>query len=123
MNRWKPLGVLVAAVAIGCAVQGEASSHTIEISTAPGQAARFEPSDPSVGFASSFMVRFRNASSQAHNLVFVGELEAATRTIVEPGQTEEVRLVIPGPGTYTFVCTIHESMEGSLTVTGTAASR
>ena len=123
MNVWKSLGVLIGAVAIGCSVQGEVSSQTIEISTAQGKAERFEPSDPNVAFASTLRVRFRNESTQAHNLVFVGSLEGATRTIVEPGATDEVMVVIPGPGTYPFVCTIHEAMQGSLTVSAASAAR
>ena len=117
------LGVVIGAFAIGCSVQGEAPSQTIEISTSQGLTARFEPSDPTVGFARTFTVRFRNESSQAHNLVFVGDLEGATRTIVEPGDSDEVEIVIHSPGTYPFVCTIHESMQGSLTIGVSAASR
>lgn len=77
---------------------------------------RFEPALPSVAYAGSIVVTFRNASSQAHNLVFTGDIEAATRTIVEPGTSDEITLRIPGPGSYPFVCTIHEGMHGSLSV-------
>ncbi len=55
--------------------------------------------------------------------MFVGDLEGATRTIVEPGDSDEVEIVIHSPGTYPFVCTIHESMQGSLTIGVSAASR
>ena len=38
------------------------------------------------------------------------------RTIVEPGGFDEILLGQMNPGTYPFVCTIHDGMVGTLTV-------
>ena len=35
---------------------------------------------------------------------------------VEPGASDAATFVTPGPGSYTFVCTIHMGMAGTLTV-------
>ena len=43
-------------------------------------------------------------------------MTAATRTIVEPGGSDLLSVVPPGPGAYAFVCTIHEGMAGRLLV-------
>ena len=123
MKRLTQLGFLAVAAVIGCAVQGEASAAVIDISTAPGEVTTFVPAASRITSASTVLIRFRNESTQAHNLVFLGDLEAATRTIVEPGTTDEIVVAVPGPGTYLFVCTIHESMEGSLTIAAPAAVR
>jgi hypothetical protein len=47
---------------------------------------------------------------------FTVGLAAATRTIVEPGTSDELLLRPPGPGAYPFVCTIHDGMAGTLIV-------
>ncbi len=115
MKPWPFLAVLIGAAVLGCS-GASASLSAIEISTAPGHELGFEPKAPSVDFAASIVLTFRNRSSQAHNLVFVDTIDAATRTIVEPGTSDEIGLVVPGPGSYPFVCTIHEGMHGSLSV-------
>ena len=94
----------------------------VSISTAPGEALQFEPVASPILAAGSVEVTFHNRSSQAHNLVFVGEVSAASRTIVEAGGWDRFMVVLPGPGTLSFVCTIHEGMAGSIEIEVPTAS-
>ncbi len=91
---------------------------TILIATAPGEQLAFEPAEVRLGDTGPLEIVFRNGSTLEHNLVFVSGVEARTRTIVLPGTTESLSLRLERPGTYAFVCTIHEGMAGSITVEG-----
>ena len=93
----------------------------VSITTAPGELLAFDPSETNIAAAGSVRVRFRNASSLPHNLVFTGTLTASTRTIVAPGTSDELEIALPGPGRYPFVCTIHVEMSGALLVTDAPA--
>lgn len=90
----------------------------VTVATAAGETLAFVPSEVTAPGRGPFLLTFRNGSSLAHNLVFTGGLDAATRTIVEPGAFEELVLEPPGPGAYPFVCTIHAEMAGTLIVGG-----
>jgi plastocyanin len=48
--------------------------------------------------------------------VFTGGQKAATRTVVEPGTSDQVLFDPPTPRAYPFVCTIHTGMAGTLIV-------
>jgi plastocyanin len=119
--------VLLGAVLVaGCASAGAPPASApavvgVSIATAPGELLAFDPSEPSIAAAGSVRVRFRNASSLPHNLVFTGTLTASTRTIVAPGTSDELEVALPGPGRYPFVCTIHAEMSGALVVTDAPA--
>ena len=120
-----PLWLCVGLV-VGCASdQGLASVRPAEtavsIASAPGEALAFEPSTVSVDVAGPVAITFLNASSLPHNLTFTGTLSAGTRTIVSPGTSDELNVEVPAAGSYTFVCTIHEGMSGTLVVEGAAA--
>lgn len=88
----------------------------VTIATAAGETLAFDPSTTSVRATGRIALTFQNHSSLSHNLVFTDGLTAATRTIVEPGSSDRLLLVSPLPGTYPFVCTIHEGMAGTLVI-------
>lgn len=92
------------------------TTSSVVISTRPGELLGFEPSAASVEGAGRVSVTLRNHSNQAHNLHFVGGVSASTRTIVEAGASDTFIVELPAPGTYRFVCTIHEGMRGSLEI-------
>ena len=107
--------LLAAAVA---ALSGSAagSEPGVTIATAAGPRLAFDPAETTVAAGSSIVVTLRNASSVPHNLVFVDGSGAGTRTIVEPDTSDEFTLDVSAPGTYPFVCTIHDGMAGAIIV-------
>ena len=125
-RRWGPLCLSLALLA-SCAGDGSRSSIgpsalAVTIASAPGEALAFEPAQVTVDAVGPVEVTFQNVSDLPHNLTFTGALSAGTRTIVSPGTTDVLSLATPVPGSYTFVCTIHEGMTGTLIVAD-AASR
>jgi plastocyanin len=114
-------GILVALLLVGAAARAvstttAAATASLTISTAPGETLAFDPAEITVRGSGPITVTFRNRSSLAHNLVFTAGLTGATRTIVEPGTTDELVLTPPRPGAYPFACTIHDGMTGTLVV-------
>jgi plastocyanin len=115
-------GIVAAILVIGCVAGDPVATGTpvaavsVTIATAPGEHLGFEPATTTVGTAGPVALTFQNRSSLSHNLVFTAGLTAATRTIVEPGTTDELLLAPATPGTYRFVCTIHDGMAGTLTI-------
>ncbi len=110
----------------GCAIgAGQAATKTVDVSvrTAAGDRLAFTPSDVSVPAGADVHVTFTNASSFAHNLVFTSGITAATPTIVEPGDSAQLAFRPTVPGSYPFVCTIHDGMHGTLTVVAQTANR
>jgi len=87
----------------------------VTITSAGGETPVFRPGETIVVAARPISITFRNASNLPHNLTFIA-ISAATRTIVEPGASDELTLSPLAPGAYPFVCTIHEGMAGILTV-------
>jgi len=120
------LGLALALLLSACqasdpaAVSAPAVGVRIAVGTAPGETLAFDPAEISVGSVVPVTVTFRNHSSVAHNLTFTDGLSAATRTIVEPGMFDELQLIPPDAGVYTFVCTIHNGMAGRLVVGASA---
>ena len=88
----------------------------VTITSAGGETPVFRPVETIVVAARPISITFRNASNLPHNLTFTGITGAATRTIVEPGTSDELLLPPLAAGAYPFVCTIHEGMAGMLTV-------
>jgi plastocyanin len=87
----------------------------VTIATASGETTAFEPAETVVATTGPISITFRNASSLPHNLTFI-RIPAATRTIVEPGTSDELFLSPLAAGAYPFVCTVHEGMAGILTI-------
>ena len=108
--------MILACGAIGLDASGSVATSAVTISSAPGEATTFEPAQASVTASGPIAVTFHNRSSLPHNLTFTGALTAATRTIVEPGASDGVLLAPLAPGSYSFVCTIHDGMAGTLEV-------
>jgi plastocyanin len=121
-GRHSALLTAIVVAVLGCAGDGQpgrGGSHppaVITISTAPGERLAFDPTQSAVAGPGRLEITFRNVSSVAHNLVFTGGVEAGTRTIVEPATEDDVVVDFPAPGTYPFVCTIHDGMAGAVLV-------
>ncbi len=110
----------------GCAIgAGNAATKTVDVSvrTGAGDQLAFTPSEVSVPAGVNVHVTFTNGSSFAHNLVFTSGITAATPTIVEPGESAQLAFRSASPGSYPFVCTIHDGMHGTLTVLAPIAGR
>ncbi len=114
------VSLVIACSSVGLGASGSAVADAVTISSAAGETTAFEPARASVITSGPVAVTFRNHSSLPHNLTFTGALTAATRTIVEPGASEEVLLAAVAPGAYPFVCTIHDGMAGTLVVEAAA---
>lgn len=114
-------GLVAGLLLLGClasdspAGAGPPGAVAVSIATAPGETLAFVPAETTV-VAGPVAVSFRNRSSLTHNLVFTGLVSASTRTIVEPGAGDELLIEPPRPGSYPFVCTIHDGMAGVLIV-------
>ena len=107
--------LIVAGCAFGVAGTGS-EGFDVTVVTAPGEQLAFTPSELRVPEGRPIRLTFRNGSSLAHNLVFTSGIAASTKTIVDPGGSEQLALATPAPGAYRFVCTIHVEMSGTLTV-------
>jgi plastocyanin len=88
----------------------------VTITSAGGETPVFRPAETVVAAARPISITFQNASHLPHNLTFIGMTGAATRTIVDPGTSDNLLLAPLAAGAYPFVCTIHEGMAGILTI-------
>jgi plastocyanin len=114
-------GILLALLVVGVAActmstAMPATAVGVTISTAPGETLAFDPAEITVRAAGPITVTFRNGSTLAHNLVFTAGVTGATRTIVEPGTSDELVLTPAAPGAYPYACTIHDGMTGRFIV-------
>jgi plastocyanin len=115
-------GIVKAVLLAGCVAARTTPIPTppaavgVAISSAPGETLAFEPTESTVRAAGPITVTFHNRSSLPHNMTFTAGLTAATETIVRPGTSDQLLLDAPAPGTYPFVCTIHDGMAGALIV-------
>ena len=112
---------------MSCAVgtQGATTSAVISVTvtTAPGDQLAYAPAEITVPAGAPLRLTFRNGSNVPHNLVFTTGISAATDTIVEPGESQDLAIDPLAEGTYRFVCTVHEEMSGTLTAgSGEAAT-
>lgn len=112
--------VVASLVASSCApsVQATPTDGLLEVivATDGGAHLRYVPAEVSAPARTKIRVTFRNLSTQPHNLTFESPVGRGTRTIVEPGGSDFVDIVTPGPGRYAFACTIHMGMSGTLAV-------
>lgn len=85
----------------------------LEVSSAAGEELRFVPERLIVPASTRAALTFSNGSSLPHNVVLLLPTEIGTWAIVAPGATDSFEFEAPA-GSYRFVCTIHEGMEGTL---------
>ena len=97
---------------------GAAEGDVVEITvgTDDGNELLFVPDEISVPTGTTVRLTFMNESTVPHNLTFGAPINAATATIVDPGAEETIEFTAPEAGEYTFKCTLHPGMEGTLTV-------
>lgn len=86
----------------------------LEVTTKLGTELAFEPDRVVAPAHVRVSLVFSNASTLDHNLAFLSPLDAATRPIVQPGESDQLVFDTPAPGSYRFVCSIHEDMSGTL---------
>lgn len=88
----------------------------ITVATDTGSALKFDPVQITVPAGSTVRLTFSNKATVPHNLVFDDPIGAATENVVDPGASQTIEFTAPDPGEYTFVCTLHPGMEGTLVV-------
>jgi len=86
----------------------------LDVSTKPGTELAFAPNQVVAPANARVELAFSNASTVAHNLVFLSPIDGTTRPIVQPGETDKFGFNTPAAGNYRFVCSIHEDMSGTL---------
>jgi aldose sugar dehydrogenase len=88
------------------------------VGTDTGTANEFDPTEISVPAGATVRLVFENRSdSVPHNLTFGDPINAATATTVMPGDSETIEFTAPAEaGEYTYVCTLHPGMDGTLVV-------
>jgi aldose sugar dehydrogenase len=99
---------------------GEGSGEVVEITvgTDEGTELLFDPDEITVPAGATVRLTFVNESTVPHNLTFGDPIGVATATIVDPGAEETIEFTAPEAGEYTFVCTLHPGMDGTLIVEG-----
>jgi len=119
VNRNLGAFAFVAVLTIGAAFGVAALNGprlTLEVRASATHELTFLPATLEAPASTRVRVIFRNESTVDHNLVFVGDLSARSKPLVTPGELDRIEFTTPAPGTYRFVCTIHEEMEGTLIV-------
>jgi plastocyanin len=114
-------GALAAALALtacggGSSAASSGGAQPITIGTDKGVELKFEPNNVTAPANSTVKLTFNNVSTQPHNLHFQQGIDAKTAESVAPGTSETIDVKTPAPGNYEFVCTIHPTMKGTLTV-------
>jgi len=100
----------------GASASPAGNATPLTIGTRTGTELEFEPDEVSAPAGSRISVTFENQSTQPHNLTFSAPIEAATSQLVYPGTSETIEFDAPAAGDYTFMCTLHSVMQGTLTV-------
>lgn len=100
------------------AAQSGSTGEIVEITvgTDTGTDLLFDPGEITVAAGATVRLTFVNRATIPHNLVFADTINASTAETVEPGAQETIEFVAPEAGEYTFVCTLHPGMEGTLIV-------
>jgi len=94
-----------------------AAGQTVQVTVGTDRGADllFDPATATVT-AGQVRLTFENRATVPHNLTLGAPINAATSTVVAPGTAETIEFSAPDPGDYTFVCTLHPGMSGTLTV-------
>lgn len=100
----------------GASASPAGNATPLTIGTRAGGELEFEPDEVSVPAGAQIAVTFENLGSLPHNLTFGAPIDVATAPVVDPGGSETIEFDAPAPGDYTFTCTIHPGMQGTLTV-------
>jgi plastocyanin len=98
----------------------EEPGEIVEVSVrTDGNDLTFDPAEITVPTGATVRLTYTNeARSLAHNLIFIAPLSVGTALQVGAGDSETIEFVAPEPGEYTFVCTLHPGMSGTLIVEG-----
>lgn len=96
------------------AADGEVTE--ISVATDTGGALTFDPGEITLPAGATVRLTFTNKATVPHNLTFEDPIGAATDTVIDPGDSQTIEFTAPEPGEYTFVCTLHPGMEGTLLV-------
>ena len=88
----------------------------ITVATDTGSTLIFDPAQITVPAGVTVRLTFSNKATVPHNLTFDDPIGVATETVVDPGASETIEFTAPDAGEYTFVCTLHPGMEGTLVV-------
>ncbi len=107
------LATCLACLASDTLTGGREDATVVVISTLPGDTLGYSPSEVVVE-AGPVALSFQNRSDVEHNLTFTGGLGIETRTIVQPGEGDELAISPLPPGSYQFVCTIHHVFAGDM---------
>jgi plastocyanin len=90
--------------------EGSATASVVagvsQVTVQAGDTYRFTPSTITVHPGTVRIVLENVGKGAPHNLTFLGF--AAATADAASGQSQSVTFTAPAPGTYTFVCTIHE---------------
>lgn len=93
-----------------------AEGTTITIGTDNAAELKFVPDTATAPANTPVKLTLNNTSTQPHNLAFEQGITAKTKDLVAAGSEETISFTTPAAGTYKFVCTIHPTMVGTLTV-------
>ncbi len=93
----------------------QAAAMPLTVGTGSGASLEFEPTTVQAPANTPVNLTFSNQSTLPHNLTFQDAIQAQTSDL-PGGANETISFTTPGPGAYTFVCTLHPGMEGTLTV-------
>jgi glucose/arabinose dehydrogenase/plastocyanin len=132
----RAVGLGVAIAVTGVAGPGPVVIAAAPVASPPGTAIRveagdfyFAPDRLDVDPATSVAIQLVNVGAEPHNIAFrfagdtSDELSDAVGAIVAPGKSDVLRLDLPGPGVYQFVCDVHPlDMSGTLVVRGAESS-
>ena len=107
-----------AAPSESAAPSADAGGEVVEITvgTDSGSELLFDPTEVTVPAGATVRLTFVNESTVPHNLTFNDPINAATATTVQPGAEETIEFTVPEAGEYTYVCTLHPGMDGTLIV-------
>ena len=97
-------------------VAGSRLQLLLEARAMAGGGYAFVPSEIVAPAGADVTLTLLNTSDAPHTLVLLEPIDRRTGAIVEPGQRDPLDFTTPGPGSYRFVCNVHQDMGGTLTI-------